>query len=362
MTEQIRDYLRQLQYGYLRTNLQYAEIWMRKNSEQARTVVFLEQKEERFSPEAVKNVHFQLERKLYLENIRDVQVLICIMTETPDKARSMTELGIPVWILDVREKRVMIFENQPLTLDGLETQLENELLKIGGGQRSGYGESGAVRRNGYFENVGSSKEEVTGIASRSQFPIVTILLAAANILVFIWLEMTGSTENVLFMLQHGASEWHMVLEKGQYWRLFTCMFLHFGISHIGNNMLVLAIAGSQLEQKLGHFRYGVLYLVSGLAASLASALWMMMTDGSAVSAGASGAIYGVMGAVIMFTLQERRSLGKGIVRRCAWVVFLLVYGSITQPEIDFAAHIGGLMIGALLAGGWIYVGKNKEQL
>lgn len=341
MTDQIRNYLRQLQYSYMRTNLQYAEIWIRRNPEQARAVVFLEQKEERFSPEAVKNVHFQLERKLYLENIRDVQVLICILTEEPDKARNMTELGIPLWILDMTEKRVMIFENQPLTFDGLELQLENELTKAG---RTS-GDAG-------IETV-----------LWKRIPLITVLLLAANILVFLGLEWTGSTENVAFMLQHGASEWHLVLEKGQYWRLFTCMFLHFGISHIGNNMLVLAIAGSQLEQKIGHIRYGVIYLLSGLAASLTSVLWFMMTDGSAVSAGASGAIYGVLGAVIVLTLKERKTLGRGIVRRCAWVVLLLVYDSVTQAEIDIAAHIGGLVTGAFLTGIWLLVQgvRNRRE-
>lgn len=361
MTDQIRNYLRQLQYSCMRTNLQYAEIWMRKNPEKARAVVFLEQKEQRFLPEAVKNVHFQLERKLYLENIRDVQVLICILTEEPEKARNMTELGIPVWILDMAEKKVMIFENQPLSFDGLEIQLENELPKIGKGQYGGYGAGKAAQHNGYFGACGNSGSEGAGISSWKQLPFVTALLVAANVLVFLWLEMVGSTENVLFMLQHGASEWHLVLEKGQYWRLFTCMFLHFGISHIGNNMLVLAIAGSQLEQKIGHIRYGVCYLVSGLAASLASVLWMMATDGSAVSAGASGAIYGVMGAVIALTLKERKRLGKGIVRRCAWVICLLIYGSVMQPEIDLAAHVGGLLTGALLAGGWMFVQGVQRQ-
>ena len=97
---------------------------------------------------------------------------------------------------------------------------------------------------------------------RSRQP-VNLIIAAANILVFLVLSFFGDTENAAFMAAHGASVTAYV-EQGEYYRLFTCMFLHFGLEHLFYNMLVLIFLGNALEEAVGKVRYLVIYLGGGL--------------------------------------------------------------------------------------------------
>ena len=104
-------------------------------------------------------------------------------------------------------------------------------------------------------------------------PIITIIIAAVNIAVFVWLSLFGMTENGAYMLEHGAMYLPFVVEYKEYYRMFTSMFLHFGFSHLMNNMMMLFFLGGVLEEELGRFRYVFLYLLSGLGGNILSAFF-----------------------------------------------------------------------------------------
>lgn len=112
---------------------------------------------------------------------------------------------------------------------------------------------------------------------------VTIIICAINVVVFMGLTMIGMTEDGAFMLEHGAMYVPYVLENQEYYRIFTSMFLHFGIQHLGNNMLLLLLIGSQLEEEMGMVKYTILYLVSGLAGNFLSMADEIKTGEYAVS-------------------------------------------------------------------------------
>ena len=179
---------------------------------------------------------------------------------------------------------------------------------------------------------------VTGI-NRSR-PYVNIALAAVHVLVFLYLEAIGSTEDGVFMVKHGAVFAPFVILGGEYYRLFTAMFLHFGVSHLANNMLVLLVLGEKMERALGHIKYLIFYLASGVAANSISLAVQVRTGQASVSAGASGAIFGVVGRlgyvvgtiVILFALY-------GSADALSWVYFSRSgqYGSHRGP--DFRLHI-----------------------
>lgn len=101
----------------------------------------------------------------------------------------------------------------------------------------------------------------------------TIILATVNILVFLVLSFMGMTEDAEFMLEHGAMYTPDIIYAGKYYELFTCMFLHFGFTHLMNNMLALTLMGRQLEQELGKIKFLLLYLLSGLAGNLCPWRW-----------------------------------------------------------------------------------------
>ena len=154
--------------------------------------------------------------------------------------------------------------------------------------------------------------------------------------------------HIRFGSNYGPLTW-----SGEYWRLLTSAFIHFGVFHVVLNMYALYNGGDLTERLYGSARYAVIYLLSALAGSAVSGWW----NPHANSAGASGAVFGVYGALLVFfavrrsdiPLQLLRSAGKGAVLLCVYSLGLgLASEFIDSPvHIDNAAHIGGLLGGAL---------------
>lgn len=178
---------------------------------------------------------------------------------------------------------------------------------------------------------------------------VTVILVAINVIVFIGLTTIGMTEDATFMLEHGAMYVPYILENQEYYRLFTSMFLHFGIQHLGNNMLLLFLVGSQLEQELGSIKYLILYILSGLAGNVLSMMWEIDSSTHAVSGGASGAVYGVIGAMLWVVIRNRGRVGTMTSQGLALMIGISLYYGFTSTGIDNLAHIGGLVSGFILA-------------
>lgn len=177
---------------------------------------------------------------------------------------------------------------------------------------------------------------------------VTILLIALNILVFLAVETTGSSQDVFHMLNCGASYTPLVRDQGEVYRLFTSMFLHFGISHLANNMLVLFVLGSRLERVTGKIRFLIIYLLGGFAGNVFSMLMELRSQEYAVSAGASGAVFAVMGAMIYIVVRNRGCLEDLSMRQILVMAVFSLYFGLTSSGVDNSAHIGGMISGLLL--------------
>ena len=175
-------------------------------------------------------------------------------------------------------------------------------------------------------------------------------LAAANILVFIWLSLKGSTLNTSFMLEHGACYTPLILE-GEYYRLFTGMFLHFGLVHLLYNMVCLVALGDLLEKEAGTLRFLAIYLLGGVAGNLLSLALDLQgfRGGYAVSAGASGAVFAVIGGVLWIVIRRKGQFGRISLQRMMLTVVLMVLQGFTESGTDNAAHVGGLVAGLVLA-------------
>lgn len=192
------------------------------------------------------------------------------------------------------------------------------------------------------------------------------LLIALNVLFFLYLEITGSSENVYFMYTKGAMSAPAVLEDGEYYRLLTAMFMHFGIRHIMNNMLVLFVIGDNLERALGHVKYLIFYLLCGIGSNWVS-MMAHSTDTMTVSAGASGAIFGVVGGLLYVVTANKGRLEDLSTRQLVIMIFFSLYLGYTSTGVDNTAHLSGLVIGIVLAiilyhrptGDWWANGGNK---
>lgn len=175
------------------------------------------------------------------------------------------------------------------------------------------------------------------------------VLIVVNILYFFWLEFHGSTENAAFMVEHGAMYVPLVVREGEYYRLLTAVFMHFGISHLVNNMVILFVLGDNLERALGKVKYLVFYLICGVGANVFSMVVSIREYELAVSAGASGAIFGVIGGLLYVVIRNRGRLEDLSTRQLALFVACSLYFGFTSTGIDNAAHVGGLVLGFLLA-------------
>lgn len=179
--------------------------------------------------------------------------------------------------------------------------------------------------------------------------ICTVALIVINIAVFFILTLFGDTEDAAFMLQHGAIYEPYIVEGHEYYRIFTCLFLHFGITHLLNNMVLLGALGWNLELEIGKIRFLIIYFVSGIGGNILSLLYDFRLEQPAVSAGASGAIFGLMGALLYVVIANRGRLGRLSGRGMLFMVVLSLYFGLTSSGVDNLAHIGGLIAGFLMA-------------
>ncbi len=178
---------------------------------------------------------------------------------------------------------------------------------------------------------------------------MTALLILINAGVFLILSMQGMTEDAEFLLHHGAMYVPYVAEGGEYYRLFTCMFLHFGFEHLMNNMIVLLLVGWNLEEAVGRLKFLLIYVASGLCGNVASAVWDIRTGEYAVSAGASGAVFGLIGALFYVALRNRGRIGDISGRGIIFMIAVMLYYGFSNAGVDNAAHIGGLLSGFFFA-------------
>lgn len=173
---------------------------------------------------------------------------------------------------------------------------------------------------------------------------VTSLLLGLNIVMFIVLSFSGGSQNLFNLIQFGA----IIKYPGQaveYWRYFTSIFLHIGFDHLLFNGIALFLFAPPLERMLGRLKYGALYIGSGLAGNVLSVPFLSAVT---VSAGASGAIYGVFGGLIYMS-RHRRWMIDAQSRKMLYIILIIgVIHSLINPAINTLAHLGGFIGGYLL--------------
>lgn len=178
---------------------------------------------------------------------------------------------------------------------------------------------------------------------------LTVILVIINVIVFFVLSFGGMTESATYMLEHGAMYVPYIIENGEYLRFFTSMFLHFGFSHLLNNMVTLIIIGRNVEPVVGKIRFLLIYFVSGLGGNLLSFIGECATGDYAVSAGASGAIFGLTGSLLALTMIYRGRVGQVTMKDMIIMILFSLYLGFTSQGVDNLAHIGGLIVGFLVS-------------
>ncbi|MGI8316141.1 rhomboid family intramembrane serine protease [Halobacillus mangrovi] len=203
--------------------------------------------------------------------------------------------------------------------------------------------------------VSKHKERKQEAQKAFQFgkPIMTYVLLAINLLAFAYVEWQGSSTSVLTLIEFGA-KYNPGIIDGEWWRIVTSMFLHIGLLHLFMNMLALFYLGNAVERIYGSFRFTGIYFLAGIFGGIAS--FMLNPH---VAAGASGAIFGLFGALLYFGVRNRRLFFRTMGWNLLFVIALNIAFGVLVPQVDNGAHMGGL-VGGFIASIIFSLPKKKS--
>lgn len=281
------------------------------------------------------------------KGFHEVHILSLLIGADIDRARKLCGNDTFCWLIDSARNRLMIYENQTEDFYGMRGILENFLDVI---SKSPSAQQQSADRQ---ENMGYTESNINAL--RSYWG--NILLVAVNVLLFLLCTFTGE-------LVYNIGDFSVMdlIQKGEWYRMLTSMFLHAGIGHLVSNMLILYYIGNVVEKHIGHLPYLFLYFISGLAGNVFSAGYELLTNRYVSSIGASGAVFGVEGALLLLALVYRGKFAEITAGRIAFSIVFSLYCGFTSSNVDNAAHIGGLLTGFLLGGiFWLLTPEKKKE-
>ena len=345
-----------------------------------------------------------------------ISLLSLVFTDNPDKVKHLVkDAGEDShWMIDTRTNRLIIYETQANSFKELQRTIEQLLIEemnqnpgmqqttYNSNQSSnqGYNQSSKSgsnfgssypnnnqnnnpnnnQNNNQSNNQGNDQRGYPGSypqnnqpsrssLSRYQFSPVTMGIIALNILVYLVTHYTNAFGGEEAMLEKGALSWYYVVESKEYYRILTSVFMHANWSHLFNNMLVLLFVGGNLERAAGKIKYLFIYFGAGIIAGIASISYNMWKEyanvsieNMTISIGASGAIFGIVGAILFIVIINRGRLQEISTTQMVMFVILTLYSGIVNSNIDQAAHIGGFIGGLLLAILLYRKPKSEERL
>lgn len=352
MKQQLERFLQRKEYGIITSNLQEFTIYFKTEHNFVNVIFVIEDKDGLY---ITKEQYDHIKEKAIVlfqeKGIFNIHILSLILSTELEKAKRIAEEDPFCWIIDTDRKSLIIYENKVSDFYGMKKELEDWLFsydEIKEETASEYGERGFERK--------TRQEVMQGWKSNAY---VNAILLGMNTITFLICTFTG---NLLYNI--GALESSKILEKGQWYRFFTAMFLHADINHLLSNMMLLFFAGSMVEKTIGHFKYGLIYMIAGLGGGMASFFSQILTRQYGASLGASGAIFGIIGALLFQVLLHRGRLQYVTTGKMLFLIFYSLYSGFVATNVDNAAHIGGLFTGfvvMLILSGLEKLQKQKDR-
>ncbi|WP_337020508.1 rhomboid family intramembrane serine protease, partial [Oceanobacillus massiliensis] len=193
-------------------------------------------------------------------------------------------------------------------------------------------------KNFLADTLEKKNREVENVFSHGK-PYVTYLLIVINVLMYIFLELSGGSSSIDTLIELGA-KYNPDIINGEWWRIISSMFLHIGFLHLAMNMLAIFYLGTAVERIYGGTRFLIIYFLAGIGGGLASFAFT-----TSVSAGASGAIFGLFGALLFFGLIYKRIFLQTIGQNILFILLINIVFGFLVAQIDMGAHLGGLLAG-----------------
>lgn len=340
MRELLDYHFRQEGFCRLPTNLPEFTAYYRSGGASTEAVLLADDRTEVYlSQDQCRHIQEKLRERLAAQDRKDVHILQLVLTVDPEKTEAALGKEPFCWLIDVPARRLLVSRWQTPDFYGMRKPLEAWLA----GAREEDAQS-------------ARRPENARPAARRRFPVVTISLALSNVVVFLICTFGGE-----ILYNKGALDAERILRGGEYYRIVSAWFLHGSVTHLFQNMLILLAFGELVEKKLGHVRFGILYLIAGISGSLCSLCHMLAAGGGYVSIGASGAVFGVEGALLALVLLSRkkeRLLSPG---RFFVVLAYSLYIGFRSAQVDAYAHIGGAAAGFLTGLLLYFTGREAKD-
>ena len=318
--------------GYKRLNPDSNNVYGRADGDTVYVVVIGSNRN--LDAETLRNFNSKVSVDVSLSSCKKVQLLNILMTPDgmfDEATREIVDEVENVWLFSEDYGKLYIFENQPADFDGLYDVIDKK--KVEGNERS--------RHN-----------------LRRMFGVVTPVLGAINVLVFlvgIYIDSTAGYKAVEYSL---AVNVKAISESGQFYRLFTSMFTHFGIAHLFGNMVILVALGARVEDIVGRLNYVIVYIAAGLTASCASYISCYYNHSYDYAAGASGAIFGLLGVLMVIAVRNKGRVRDLSLMNMLLLAVLTIGNGYLSEGIDNIAHMVGFVAG--IVAGLVIVFINQK--
>jgi len=325
----ISEYLVSRGYTPLKSSMSQVEVFFRVDGDLAMSVLVIDGRNMIMSVDAFKMIKAKTLEMYQNKGYRNVRLFSLLLTSNVMNFGAIGTQEELSWVVDLRDNRLCIFDNEVADFDSLRGGLEM-LLE----------ENGRVKR---VTIAGALKE----FFFHNKAP-VTLALILINIIVFVALSLKGTAFDTHFMVEHGALSLPRLMVNYEWYRLITAVFLHFNMEHLAANMLALWVFGERVETALGKGRFLLLYFISAVVGNAVSLAVTFFSGANVVSAGASGAVFGIIGALFSIVIRNRGKYTDLTGGRAVFLVLYSIFSGFAGEGIDNAAHIGGLIAGLLL--------------
>lgn len=344
--------LQNKEYRVLNSNVQGVYLYYRITNETCTIISVIHAiTGEEFTLEQYEHMMTQIKADFLNRGLPKVHLLSLIFTQNTSMVKRFCLEEDEHWVIDLYTNQLIIYETQSSDFMGLRGEIENIIAEEQNNQML----QGNTKEVQGYEKIPYSMTSQNRINKIKVFTPMNTLIIGLNIIAYLVMHYSGLFGGTDQMIRRGGIFWYDVIDKREYYRILTSMFMHVDLEHILNNMIVLLMIGANLERVAGKLKYLLLYFGTGMIADITSIVYNMMKDKQSsdfiptYSIGASGAIFGAVGAMIYIVIVNKGRL-EGIGRRqiILFAIFGL-YGGIANAGVDSAAHIGGIISGVILA-------------
>lgn len=340
--EQLNLFLNQNGYNLIPSNLPEYSLYYRPESQGVNVISIIDcTKYAYMTADQYDFVRGKIEELFSASNITDLHILSIIICDDWMKNKTLCLRDPFCWMLSPERDQLAIYEGQTPDFYGMRTALEQFLLSC---------------RTGTFDaTVERIPEETKQTIKKIPWAAASIVLI--NVIAFIVSAITG---DLLYNI--GDLFTPDVLFKKEYYRIISSMFLHANLEHIFSNMLILFFVGKVVEKTMGTIRFLIIYLMAGICGNITSILLEVQTKHFFHSVGASGAVFGIMGALLFLVAAHRGNFKDMNIRSVVFMVLFSLYSGFRADHINNAAHVGGLIAGFVCTWLlWLTVRKERRK-